>query len=66
MSYDRRKNRDVLRYAVHCAIRDRETFLEAYANMPDDPIIAETLKDIAAFKRILEVLARGTNEIRLT
>lgn len=65
---DRRKTRDVLFYALNCAISDRLAFIYAYGDDRTEPAVRDAHKDIAAFARLKKRLygdARSSFEARL-
>ena len=53
MSYDRRKNSDVLFFALKCAISDRQSLIVAYSNDSKAEAVIEARKDIKSFERML-------------
>lgn len=61
---DRRKPADVLRYALNCAVSDRQHFIEAYGpDMQDDPAVKDAWADIRAFALLKQrIFGKEENE----
>lgn len=60
---DRRKTKDVLFYALQCAVQDRLAYADAVAHC-DREQYEEALKDIRAFKRLSRWIC-GTDRSQL-